>query len=298
MALGFSAVKTDQYGREIVAHGEPAFPIGGYREDFSVNLVPWHWHEEFEILYITEGISHIHVENTVFPLQAGEMLFINSGILHNLNNGIPENALGNSLVFHPKLLGSIDSIFWKNAVAPLLQSSFLRFQHLTPEVPWQKEFILHLKTAWESIAYEPADYENEIRYHITKAFSLLAANSAASDGTRMLSGHESTAAERTKLMLQYIQAHYTEELSLEQIAASAAVSKSMCLRYFRQIIGTTPVRYLVQYRIEKAAEMLLSTGKKAGEIATACGFSDMSYFSKRFREIKGCTPLDYRKAIL
>lgn len=47
------------------------------------------------------------------------------------------------------------------------------------------------------------------------------------------STHESVAAERTKLMLQYIQAHYSEELTLEQIAASAAVSKSMCLRFFR-----------------------------------------------------------------
>ena len=96
-------------------------------------------------------------------------------------------------------------------------------------------------------------------------------------------------------MLQYIQAHYSEELTLEQIAASAAVSKSMCLRYFRQIIDTTPIRYLLQYRIEKAAGLLLSTEKKVGEIATVCGFSDISYFTRRFREINGCTPLEYRK---
>ena len=50
-----------------------------------------------------------------------------------------------------------------------------------------------------------------------------------------------------------------------------------------------------EYRIEKAAGLLLSTEKKAGEIATACGFSDISYFTRRFREINGCTPLEYRK---
>ncbi len=55
------------------------------------------------------------------------------------------------------------------------------------------------------------------------------------------------------------------------------------------------IRYLLRYRIEKAAGLLLSTEKKAGEIATICGFSDISYFTRRFREINGCTPLEYRK---
>ncbi len=293
MALGISAVQTDQYGREIVAHGAPGFPIGAYQADFQFDLVPWHWHEEFETVIITEGISHVHVENAIVPLKAGDMMFINSGILHCLNNGIPEQACGRSLVFHPRLLGAVDSIFWKDYVTPILQDKLFRFQHFSAEIPWQKEFIDHARAAWVSVACEPADYENEARYHMTKAMYLLKENHRVSDES--ISTHESIAAERTKLMLQFIQDHYTEELTLEQIAASAAASKSMCLRYFRQTIGTTPIRYLIQYRIEKAAEMLLSTGKKAGEIALACGFSDMSYFTRRFREIKGCTPLEYRK---
>ena len=293
MALSISAVKTDPYGREAVAHGNLAFPVGAYQEDFLVDLVPWHWHEEFETVIITEGLSHVHVDNTILPLRAGEMLFINSGILHSLNNGLPEPSFGCSVVFHPRILGDLDTVFWKNYAAPLLQDKRLRFQHFSPDIPWQKEFIDHLATAWDAVACEPADYENEVRYHLTKAISLLLTHYTPFG--EVASTHESVAAERTKLMLQYIQAHYSEELTLEQIAASAAVSKSMCLRYFRQIIDTTPIRYLLRYRIEKAAGLLLSTEKKAGEIATICGFSDISYFTRRFREINGCTPLEYRK---
>lgn len=222
-----------------------------------------------------------------------EMLFINSGILHSLNNGLPEPSFGCSVVFHPRILGDLDTVFWKNYAAPLLQDKRLRFQHFSPNIPWQKEFIDHLTTAWDAVACEPADYENEVRYHLTKAISLLLTHYTPFG--EVASTHESVAAERTKLMLQYIQAHYSEELTLEQIAASAAVSKSMCLRYFRQIIDTTPIRYLLRYRIEKAAGLLLSTEKKVGEIATVCGFSDISYFTRRFREINGCTPLEYRK---
>ena len=222
-----------------------------------------------------------------------EMLFINSGILHSLNNGLPEPSFGCSVVFHPRILGDLDTVFWKNYAAPLLQDKRLRFQHFSPNIPWQKEFIDHLTTAWDAVACEPADYENEVRYHLTKAISLLLTHYTPFG--EVASTHESVAAERTKLMLQYIQAHYSEELTLEQIAASAAVSKSMCLRYFRQIIDTTPIRYLLRYRIEKAAGLLLSTEKRVGEIATVCGFSDISYFTRRFREINGCTPLEYRK---
>lgn len=61
------------------------------------------------------------------------------------------------------------------------------------------------------------------------------------------------------------------------------------------MLGLTPIQYVKQYRIEKAAEMLLTTRLKAGEIGAACGFSDMSYFTKSFREAKHCTPKEYQR---
>lgn len=85
-----------------------------------------------------------------------------------------------------------------------------------------------------------------------------------------------------------------EELNTAQIAGSAMVSESECLRCFHKTIGMPPIQYMKQFRVQKAAELLLSTEKKIGDIGAECGFLDTSYFTKVFREMKGCTPGMYR----
>ena len=83
--------------------------------------------------------------------------------------------------------------------------------------------------------------------------------------------------------------------ALAAVGSSYTLSESACLRSFRQLLGTTPIQYVKQYRIEKAAELLLSTSMKTGEVGVECGFADTSYFTKTFREMKNCTPKEYRR---
>ena len=96
-------------------------------------------------------------------------------------------------------------------------------------------------------------------------------------------------------MLQFIQENYALEIDTGDIARSAAISESECLRCFRSTIGASPIQYLKQFRVQKAAELLLSTGKDIGEVGGQCGFQDASYFTKTFRELKGSTPSAYRR---
>ena len=89
---------------------------------------------------------------------------------------------------------------------------------------------------------------------------------------------------------------------LVESSSSAAFSMRYCLTYWmgvipsscRKLLGITPIQYVKQFRVEKAAELLRSTRLKTGEIGLECGFSDGSYFIKTFREIKHCTPREYR----
>ena len=294
MAVSFCSVKTDEQGKELVPHGMAMFPMACYDEDFSVHLVPWHWHEDFEMIMITEGCSHIHVEDTSITLHKGDALLVNSGVLHSVNNGAPEDAHCHSIVFHPRLIGgSVDSVFWQNLVNPIIQNASFRYQRFGGSASWQAAVIADMSAAWQAVADETDDYENYVRYLLSRAFHTLNLNTRTTAVKAV--AQTCLPAERTKTMMQFIHEHFTEDLSREQIADSAAVSKSVCLRCFTQVIGITPVRYVIQYRIEKAAQMLLTTDKKANEVATSCGFSDISYFTKCFREWKGYTPLEYRK---
>ncbi len=97
-----------------------------------------------------------------------------------------------------------------------------------------------------------------------------------------------------KIMLKYIQEHFDEALSVRQIAESVSVSESECMRCFRNTIGITPIAYLKSYRLQCAAELLENTKDPVSDIGGRCGFLEMSYFSRAFRQVYGCTPSQYR----
>ena len=99
-----------------------------------------------------------------------------------------------------------------------------------------------------------------------------------------------------KVMLAFIQQHFGENITIRQIADSAAVSESECMRCFHHTIGITPIAYLKNYRLQCAAELLETTVQPVSFIGEQCGFREMSYFARAFRQNYGCTPSQYRKA--
>ena len=101
---------------------------------------------------------------------------------------------------------------------------------------------------------------------------------------------------RMRIFLQYIREHYTEAVTLEELAASAHVSKSECLRCFRQSLETTPYKYLSEFRLSKAAQLLRDTDRPISEISAEVGFQQLSHFGKCFREKTGCSPRAFRRA--
>ena len=175
----------------------------------------------------------------------------------------------------------------------LLQPGVPSYFLLSKGEPWQAEVLARLWEAWHAVDEEPDDYENRVRYLLSAALHTLAAHCPV--GECRSSRQEQVAAQRMKQMLRFVEEHYAEELTVERIADSVALSESACLRSFRQLLGTTPIQYVKQYRIEKAAGLLLTTRLRTGEIGAECGFTDLSYFTKTFREIKHCTPREYRQ---
>ena len=96
------------------------------------------------------------------------------------------------------------------------------------------------------------------------------------------------------IFLQYIELHYMEDVTLEMLAQSANVSKSECLRCFKSTLQITPYKYLMEYRLSKAAELLKNTDMLIENIASSVGFEHLSHFGKCFREKTGFSPSEYR----
>lgn len=115
---------------------------------------------------------------------------------------------------------------------------------------------------------------------------MVGAATAASQAT------ESDAAVRRACAL--IEGAYGQDLTLDDIAESAAVSKSYLLRLFKRHLGTTPYEYLMRYRITRAKELLAETDLRVGQIARSVGFNSESNFSYRFSRMVGQSPREYR----
>ena len=96
-------------------------------------------------------------------------------------------------------------------------------------------------------------------------------------------------------LLEEVLNNAPEEIDTRQIAESAMISTSECLRCFRSTIGTTPIKYVRQYRIQQAARLLTTTTQKIIDIGTFCGFQEMSYFARSFKAQMGYLPSEYRK---
>ena len=97
-----------------------------------------------------------------------------------------------------------------------------------------------------------------------------------------------------KEMAAYIGGNYGRKLTLEDIAAAGHVSRSKCCQIFRRFMGQTPIEYLNTYRLKLSRNLLIETDKSVTEIALACGFNHLSYFSRIFYRTFGATPIEYR----
>lgn len=293
MALSDCGVKTDRTERELKRHGTTDFPVACYRDDLSANEVPWHWHDELEIGVVVSGSSVVSTGTETIAVSAGEGFFVNAGVLHACaDSGTGEKCVIHSLVFSPSLVGgSPDSIYWKKYLTPILRSPALRSYHFKQATAWERDAIALISDAWMTCAQELGLFEISVRDTLSRLSAILAER-LPGDGEEM-SVLDARNEERIKRMLHHIEEYYGENIATRDIAASAAVSDSECLRCFKHVLGTTPIKYLVAYRLRKASDLLATTDLRVSEVADRCGFRDMSYFSKAFREAYGTTPSAY-----
>ena len=265
MALSLCRTTVDDSARELMEHGTAAFPIACYHDDLQAEPVPWHWHEELEVLVVSEGMILATAGGEKFRLEKGEGLFINAGVLHGdwpLNAG---SCRLHSMVFHPRLVGgNPDSVFWQKYLQPLLTDPSRPCAVLRPTVDWQHEAIEDMERAFRAVVNEIPGYEFKTRAALSEMIFQLVSHAPA---VQAMPKKALRNADRIKTMLQFIQEHYAEDISVEQVASSASISPSECLRCFHDMIGTTPNQYLRDQRAQRAAELLCGTGQRGGNSA-------------------------------
>ena len=293
MAFSVSVDRIDETGRELLVYGTEDFPVAFFDDDLTTVSVPYHWHDEFEIVLITEGSVRVRIAGKEFSLTAGDGYFSNSGILHAETLETPAGHQ-HALVFSPKIISQGEDLIWKTYVLPVLENHRFPFLRMSASVSWQREILRLAETAWNSGGFETEDYPIVVRSCLSRAFSLLLNHMNDTESNSHYTGKYQRDEDRVKKAIVYIEKNYQEPVMIEDIARSANISTSTCLRLFNTVLNTTPIAFLVEYRLQRALEELKHTeGKTISEIAYSCVFSDASYFNRCFRKEFGITPTEY-----
>lgn len=296
MAVRICTIDVDERKKQIVSTGTSMFPITAYYNDLDqmpTKEVPWHWHEELEVIYVVKGSILVGIQNNELVLKEQEGIFINTNILHSVRKKSEECILY-SFVFASSLIsGSVESVYEQRFVKPLLMNHELPCVKLTKEVAWQKEAALCILKAYEEYERNEYGYELLVREQLSHMWYLLVTNVLQNQSDAVQ--QETLDIKRMKRMMKYIQAHYQESISLEGIAKAASISEREALRCFQKTIHDTPISYLLKFRISQAASLLLDSDATITEISAVCGFEDSSYFAKMFKRHIKQSPRMYRK---
>lgn len=286
-------ITTDETLRETIRHGNNRYPFAYYPENiwqFDFHRIDWHWHPELEFLSVAEGTALCLVGENKIELHEGCGIFINSGILHRFeaqcSTFIP------NIVFSPTLLAPEKSLIYEKYILPVINSS-VPYQIFSPYTAWENNALQLLS---QIFTLQETEQDNEL-YTVQLLFQLwdiLLKNidpDSGSNGIHRVNHKQA----RLQAMMQYIHDHYMEEITLEMIAASASISKSGALHIFQSGIHTSPVAYLIQYRLAQAAEQLCATQKSVSSIAEEMGFASSGYFCRKFRQHYHMSPNEYRQ---
>lgn len=290
-------IPIDASQRETTLHGTAAFPLAVYETKIRKNIlgfINWHWHEELQFCYVTHGTVTFFLNRRSFSLAEGEGIFIHSGILHMAKDSKNSDASYVCIDFSLKLLSSFSgSVFEEKYVLPYLPPAFLDTCLLRPTVPWQREILLALKEVHDLEAAHGFAYEFDICSRLGHIWKLLLLHG---DKENQLSPASFTASQkRLHEILAYLQEHYTEKLSLKEVADHVHISPGECCRFFKKNMSCTIFDYLIDYRLDKSTDLLLHSDASVSQIAFETGFGSSSYYIEKFRKKTGMTPGEFRR---
>jgi AraC-like DNA-binding protein len=249
--------------------------------------MPYHWHVEYEIIRILEGIFVIALDEKEFVAEKGDFVFINSGTLHG---GIPTDCIYECIVFDMNMLMKKDNIcgiYVKDIMnhAIVIKECFRRESSLLHQIIWNLFDFLAMKAPGYELMVQGCLYQ--------MLGCIVQRQDYITDSMQTPKNHKRILT--LKQVLEYIENSYANAITLEELSKTAGMSPKYFCRFFQEMTHKSPFDYLNYYRIERSCYHLLHTEDSITDVALNCGYNDLSYYIKIFKRHKGITPAKYKK---
>lgn len=279
-------------------HGTSDFPFEGYevftdRENF---IVPYHWHAQTEIIFVEHGDVILMVDGNTYVGETDDIFFINPGQLHQLVLDKSDSRYF-SFVFSAGWLDFKEIDYIQKATLDPLKKNFGFPFHITPKYSCYESLKNEMFSIHQIYKTAPDSYRLMIKILLYKIILILEVNKLFVPTASYKLANQSHSAIRVKELMDFVAENYSGKITLEQAADIMHMSPKYFSSFFSKTFAMSFTQYVNNYRIDQACILLKTTNTPIMTIGFDVGFDNFSYFIRKFKEIKGYTPKEYRDRI-
>lgn len=257
-------------------------------DNVDLEEYPYHWHAPIEIIMPLENNYTVSCDGKVYDLDVNDVLIIFPGVVHKCHACPGRRIIFQAAISKFAILNDFNTKFNHDMAAMLISKDSHADIH--------SQCVSIMLNIMDEYFSKDIAKEYAIASDLLKILELILRFSVnqtkvSSDN---LSKHHSNI-EIFDQIREFTMKHCTENLTLDEIAAKSGFSKFYFSRAFKDYTGISYYRYLNVCRINYSAELLIDPDISITEVAISSGFNSISSFIRMFKQIKGCTPSEYRK---
>jgi AraC-like DNA-binding protein len=277
---------------ELVLHGEESFFIGIFQDNLEKSS--WHYHNNYEISFITEGTGRRIVADSMEEFQPGDLVFLGSNLPHVW---VAEKE---PRVFTDRTLEMVFLQFSANILFPQLLA-LPEFKNVKRALELSERGIQIVDRTLNEVSEIMLQLPYLKSFDRMNFFFKLMDIIGKSDSNIPLASEEymrkrfTTGNRRIAQLHDYLMNHYREEIDLEKLADLVHMAEGSLCRFFKQNVGTSIFEYLNRIKVDFACKLLMDPEIGIFDVCLDSGFNNLSHFNKQFRKNTGVTPTEYRK---
>lgn len=280
---------------ETVAYNNPLFPayvrygiLSSYPDYSAVS----HWHKDLEFIVIKKGSMTYNVNGELIDLPEGSGIMVNSRQLHYGFSPEYKECEFICILLSPELFSG-NEWFYHNYVEPVTENPLYPYLYLAG-AEWKKAILEKMDRLYKTFAV-PSEHESRYFILLDIFLSVMKSLYENLDVEAYDTTSESTELTSLKNMIAYIEDHFAQRITLNDLASAGACCKSRCSFLFKKFLHETPMTYITKLRLRKSLGTLLDSDKSISDIAYEYGFCGASYYCETFQKYYGISPLKYRR---
>ncbi len=271
---------------------DESFFIGIFQDNLEKST--WHYHNNYEISFITEGTGRRIVGDSIVEFQPGDLVFIGRNLPHvwiaDKDSWTPSNRF-------------LEMVFLQFTSEVLCQQllALPEFKHVATALAFSERGIQivgqTLNEVSEIMLQLPYMNSFERMLNFFKLMNIIGESDTNIQlaSTEYLRKRFITGSKRISRIHEFLMNNYREDVDLEKLAELVNMAKGSLCRFFKMNMGMTLFEYLNQIKVDFACKLLMDPDLSIMEVGFDSGFNNISHFNKQFRKITGLTPSEYRK---